>query len=175
MTLYLRLLIIMIKILFGPKKHPLEKSVVNFRVLPTDCDLNFHMTSARYAAFMEAATIHLMGQMEILDALLKRRCFPVNNAINVTYIRSIKPFEKFTVVSRIVTWDNKYWYKDHRFEVDGELRAYGIAKGVFICRQAVVSISDIVALTGEELVPPPIPESILKWKEFLESKKEKTL
>jgi len=171
MTLYLRLLIIMVKILFGPRKHPLEKSVVNFRVLPTDCDLNFHMTSARYAAFTEAATIHLMGQMEILDELLKRRCFPINNAINVTYIRSIKPFEKFTVVSRIIAWDDKYWYKDHRFEVDGELRAYAIARGVVICRRAVASISDIVALTGEDLVSPPFPENVLMWKEFLDTKK----
>ena len=174
MTLYLRLLIILIKILFAPKKQPMEKSVVNFRVLPTDCDLNFHMTTPRYPAFMDAASIHLFGQMEILDKLLKRRCFPINNAIHVTYIRSIKPFEKFTVVSRMVTWDDKYWYKEHRFEVDGDLRAYGIARGVVICRGTVASTSDVVALTGEDLIPPPFPEKILKWKEFLDNKKLQT-
>lgn len=171
MTLYLRLLIILFKVWFGPKKHPLEESIVRFRVLPTDCDLNFHLTTSRYPAFMEAATIHLMGQMGILGKLLKRRCFSINNGIDITYIRSIKPFERFTVVSRMVTWDNKYWYKEHRFEVDRELRAFAIARGVVVCRRAVASMGDIAALTGEDLVAPPFPETVLKWKEFLEAKK----
>lgn len=171
MNLYLRLLIILFKIQFGPKKHPLEESVVHFRVLPTDCDLNFHLTSSRYPAFMEAATIHLMGQMGILGKLLKRRCFPINSGINITYIRSIKPFERFAVVSRIVTWDEKYWYKEHRFEVGRELRAFAIARGVVVCRRAVTSLGDIAALTGEDLVAPSPPETVLKWKELLEAKK----
>jgi acyl-CoA thioesterase FadM len=171
MTLYFRLLLILLKIQFGPKKHPLEESIVHFRALPTDCDLNFHVTTSRYPAFIEAATIHLIGQMGILGKLLKRRCFPINNGVDIAYIRSIKPLEKFAVVSRLVTWDNKYWYKEHRFEVDGELRAFAIARGVVVCRRAVASIGDIAALIAEDLVAPPFPETVLKWKEFLEAQK----
>ena len=114
-------MIIFFKIIFSQKRHPLDIFISNFRVLPTDCDLNFHLTSSRYPAFIEAASIHQMGQMGILSKMLKRVCFPINSNYDVTYIRPIKPFEKFRVVSRIVTWDEKYWYKEHRFEVDGEL------------------------------------------------------
>ncbi len=171
MTLYVRLLIVLFKVWLGPKKHPLDACVTHFRALPTDCDLNFHVTTSRYPAFMEAATIHLMGQMGILGRLLRRRCFPINAGINITYIRPIKPFERFTVVSQIITWDEKYWYKEHRFEVDGELRALGMARGVVVCRQGVTSLGDITALTGEHLIPPPFPEIVLKWRDLLEAKK----
>lgn len=171
MTLYFRLVIILFKIWLGSKIHPLDQSTVHFRALPTDCDLNLHMTTSRYPAFMDAATIHLMGQMGILGRLLRRHCFPINSNIAITYIRSIKSFERFTVVSRIVTWDDKHWYKEHRFEVDGELRAFAMARGVVVCRRATASMGDITALTGEELAVPPFSETVLKWNEFLETKK----
>ena len=175
MTLYFRLLIIMFKIFFSPKRHPLDIFISNFRVLPTDCDLNFHLTSSRYPAFIEAATIHQMGQMGILGKMLKRGCFPINANYDVTYIRPIKPFEKFRVVSRIVTWDDKYWCKEHRFEVDGELRAYGMARGVIVCQKVVTSMEEIIALTGEQLNTPDVPEAVLKWESFLKAKKEQSL
>jgi len=171
MTLYFRLLIILFKILLGPKKHPLDASVTHFRALPTDCDLNLHVTSSRYIEFMEAATIHFMGQVGILGKLLKRRCFPFNAAHDLTYIRPIKPFEKFSVTTRVVTWDDKYGYKEQRFEVDGELRAIGMARAVVVCRGAVVSMGEIAALTGEDLAAPHAPETVLKWKDLLEAKK----
>jgi len=171
MTLYFRLLMILFKILLGPKRHPLDVSVTHFRALPTDCDLNLHVTSSRYVEFMDAATIHFMGQTGILGKLLKRRCFPFNAAHDLTYIRPIKPFEKFSVVTRFVTWDDKYWYKEQRFEVDGELRAVGMARGVVVCRGAVVSMREIAALTGENLVAPQAPEAVLKWRDLLEVKK----
>lgn len=174
MTLYFRLLIIMFKILFSPKRYPLDISISNFRVLPLDCDLNFHLTSARYLAFIEAATIYHMGQMGVLSKLLKRGCFPINANYDVTFIRPIKPFEKIRVISRIVTWDDKYWYKEHRFEVDGELRAFGMVRGVVVCKKVVTSMGEIMAITGEELITPDVPEAVLKWEKFLIATKEQS-
>lgn len=174
MTLYFRLLIIMFKILFSPKRHPLDIFISNFRVLPSDCDLNFHITSSRYPAFIEAASIHQMGQMGIFGKMLKRGCFPINANYDVTYIRPIKPFEKFRIVSRIVTWDNKYLYMEHRFEVDGELRAFGMARAVIVCKKVVTSMGKIMALTEEQLIAPDVPEAVLKWEIFLEAKKEQS-
>ncbi len=175
MTLYFRLLIITFKILFGPKRHPLDIFISNFRVLPSDCDLNFHLTSSRYPAFIEAASIHQMGQMGILGKMLKRGCSPINANYDVTYIRPIKPFEKFRIISRIVTWDDKYLYLEHRFEVDGELRAFGMARAVFMCKKAVTSMGEIAAITGEQLIAPDVTEAVLKWEKFLEAKKEQSL
>ncbi len=129
----------------------------------------------RYPAFIEAASFHLAGQMGILGKLLKRRCFSINSNYSVTYIRPIKPFEKFRVVGRIVTWDDKYLYKEHRFEVDGELRAFGMARAVFVCKKVVTSMGEITALTGEQIIAPDVPEAVLKWEKFLEAKKEQSL
>jgi acyl-CoA thioesterase FadM len=124
---------------------------------------------------VEAASIHQMGQLGIHGKMLKRGCFPINANYDVTYIRPIKPFEKFRVVSQIVTWDDKYWYKEHRFEVDGELRAFGMVRAVFVCKKVVTSMGEITAITGEQLIAPDVPEAVLKWENFLEAKKEQSL
>jgi len=56
MNLYLRLLLIIIKI----KRlrlciEPEGTSRISFRVWPHDCDLNLHLTNSRYLAFMDLA------------------------------------------------------------------------------------------------------------------------
>ena len=48
----------------------------------------------------------------------------------------------------MVTWDEKYWYTEHSFEVDTEVRATAIARGVFGKDRNLISINDIAALTG---------------------------
>ena len=104
--------------------------------------------------------------------LYKRRWFPFASGIEITYIRPIIPFQKFKLRSRVVTWDEKYWYTEHWFEVDTEVRATAIARGVFVKDRNLISINDIAALTGKDPLAPPVPNVIKQWKILLQVKKD---
>ena len=171
MNLYFRMLIIFLKIWSGQRKRWSEESVVNFRAWPIDCDVNFHLTGSRYIGIADLGRIHLLGQMGILGELLMRRWLPIVSEVDVSYIRSIKPFEKFRLITRILLWDRKYWYTEHRFEVHGQLRALLLVRGVFVCERDIIPIPDVAALTGEDPTPPPVSETIHQWKDLLKSKK----
>ena len=55
MNLYLRLILLLFRIQGLPRRGLFDASRVSFRVLPNDCDLNFHMNNGRYLTFMDLA------------------------------------------------------------------------------------------------------------------------
>jgi len=60
-TLYLRLLILLIRLIGLPRRWLFEESRVGFRVLPTGCDVNLHMNNGRYLAFMDQGRLHYVA------------------------------------------------------------------------------------------------------------------
>ncbi len=150
------MLIIFLKILVSSDKRSWnEESVVNFRVYPFDCDINFHLTGSRYIGLADLGRIHLLGQIGILKDLLKRNWFPFASGIEITYIHPIKPFQKFKLRSKITSWDEKYWYAEHYFEVKNKIYAIALVRGVFVKNHKIVPIIDIVALTSANPLEPP--------------------
>ncbi len=66
MNLYLRLFLLLFRLIGLKRKGLFEESRVAFRVLPNDCDINFHMNNGRYLAFMDLGRVHLMAQLRLL-------------------------------------------------------------------------------------------------------------
>ena len=172
MNLYFRMVIVFFKIWLGHKKSWEKESTLSFRVYPFDCDINFHLTSARYVGFADLGRIHLLGQMGVFSKFLKRRWFPFASGTEITYIRPIKPFQKFTMRSKITSWDEKYVYIEHCFEVDNKVMAIAIFRGLFVKDRNIVPMNDIVSLGGADPFSPPPSKTMDQWKELLKVKKE---
>jgi acyl-CoA thioesterase FadM len=172
MNLYFRMVIVFFKIWLGHKKSWEEESILSFRVYPFDCDINFHLTSARYVGFADLGRIHLMGQMGVFQSFFKRRWFPFASGIEITYIRPIKPFQKLKVRSKVTSWDEKYIYVEHCFEADNKVMAIAIVRGVFVKDRNIVPMNDIVSLGGADPFSPPPSKTMDQWKELLKVKKE---
>jgi acyl-CoA thioesterase FadM len=172
MNLYFRMLLVFIKIWLGQKKRWNEDSLLSFRVYPFDCDINLHLTSSRYIGIADLGRMHLLGQMGIFSSILKRGFFPFANGIEITYIRPIKPFQKFKLRSCITNWDEKYWYAEHTFEAGSQIYAIAFVRGVFIKDGNIVSMDNITKLTGETPTSPAAPETVKQWQILLKVKKE---
>src|SRR5262245_37112510 len=172
MNLYLRLIYVLWKIWRLPRKGVLDESRVSFRVLPTDCDINFHMNNGRYLAFMDLGRLHLTAQIGLLALVVRKRWRPMLAAAEIVFIRQLAPLQKFDLVTRVVTWDDKYAYMEHRFEADGVLRAHAFAKGLFLEKGGRVGNSAVVAELGYTGEAPPFPEELRIWAEMGSVKKQ---
>jgi acyl-CoA thioesterase FadM len=173
MNLYLRLLILLFRLIGLPRKGPLEESRVAFRVLPNDCDVNFHMNNGRYLSFMDLGRMHFVAQIGLLRVILRRRWGAALGAAEINFIRPLAPFQKFDLVTRLVTWDEKYGYVEQRFESGGVLCAHAYVKGLFLERGRRVSGPAVAAELGYTGAPPPMPEELKLWAEFGSVKKQK--
>lgn len=172
MNLYFRLLILLVRLIGLPRTGLFEESRVSFRVLPTDCDVNLHMNNGRYLAFMDLGRLHLVAQIGLLGIILRRRWGAALGAAEINFIRPLAPFQKFELVTRLVTWDEKYAYMEQRFESRGVLCAHAFVKGLFLDRDRRVEPSEVSAALGTAAVPPQMPEELRIWVELGNVKKQ---
>jgi acyl-CoA thioesterase FadM len=171
MNLYLRLLWLLWKLRSLQRRGLFEESRVAFRVWPGDCDLNLHMNNGRYLTFMDLGRVHLTAQCGLLREALRRRWMPVLAAAEITYIRSLKPFARFDLVTRLLTWDEKYIYLEQRFECEGSLCAQAYVKGVFLHKGARVPNAELLQTIGYTDAPPPMSEALQHWSALSASKR----
>lgn len=172
MNLYLRLLYVLWKIWRLPRQGVLEESRVAFRVLPTDCDINFHMNNGRYLSLMDLGRVHMVAQIGLLSLVVRKRWRPMLAAAEIVFIRQLGPFQRFELVTRVVTWDDKYAYMEQRFESDGILCAHAFVKGLFLGKGRRISNSVVVAELGYTGEAPPFPEELRIWAEMGNVKKQ---
>ncbi|ARD20454.1 thioesterase family protein [Shewanella japonica] len=176
MNLYFRLIWLMLWRNRQAKKIGfLDTSRISYRALPLDCDINMHLTNSRYPAFMDLARTHMIAEMGLMQKFLKLKWLPIVNASEFTFFRDIKPMEKFEIETRIVGWDEKYFYIEQRFVTARGLHCIMHVRGVFICKGKQVPITDLVATAGYEGPTPAMPPELVKWKEFLQVKKDQNL
>ncbi|MCL1077124.1 thioesterase [Parashewanella spongiae] len=149
----------------------LDTSKIKYRTMPSDCDINFHLTNSRYAAFMDLARTYMMAEMGVLKRLIKLKWMPIVNASEFTYIRDIKPFEIFTIESKIVGWDEKYFYIEQRFITERGLHCIVHVRGVFIAKRQQIPITKVIKTVGFTGKTPTLPPEVIKWISFLNLKK----
>lgn len=146
---------------------PLGEATVRFTVLPQDCDLNLHLNAGRFLSFMDVARVELLARMRALSKLLRKGWRPVMGGCVMRYRRSVMPFERFDVRSRVIGWDDKWFYLEHIVEKDGVFCAAGHIRMLIRGREGNIPTRDVLALVSNEpLAQPPLPDFVAKWREL---------
>ena len=171
MNLILRFILILIKCIRAPRIHLLQESHLTFHCLPTDCDINLHMTNSRYLSFMDLGRLYYSAQVGVAKLFFKQKWVGVINAIELTFIRPINPFQKFSLITKILAWDEKYYYFEQKFIAGRTLCAVALVRGVFLHHGKKVPMSKIQEITGEQIAPPEFPPMLQHWKDLMELKK----
>lgn len=164
MLLLFRFLLTMLKSRFRSRIGPLDESVVRFTVLPHDCDLNFHLNAGRYVSFMDVARIELIGRVRFIGPMLRRGWRPVAGGAVLRFRKSVLPFERFDIRSRVIGWDEKWIYVEHIVEKDGEFCAIGHMRTVIRSKEGTIPPSEVLAAMNLNLASPALPEFVAKWR-----------
>lgn len=165
MNLLFRLIAVVIAALAGRPIGFLDTARLRFRVWPTDLDLNMHMTNARYFSVMDLGRTDLMLRAGMARTILRNRWQPVIGAANVRFRRPLAPFQRFELVSRVLCWDDKYFFIEHRVETARGTAAMAVVQGAFVARGTVVPPAEVLAVLGERRDSPPMPDFVAAWRE----------
>lgn len=171
MNLYFRFLFILMKAFWGKKQGVFSESRLTFRVLPFDCDINFHLNNARYFSFMDLGRIQLLGQGRLLIPLYQRRKMPVITGAEISFIKALAPWQQFKLVSRILGWDEYYIYIEQRFETSNGLAAVALVKGTFVTKGKKGKAQEIMDLIEPGIHSPELPSVISHWQLLTDVKK----
>ena len=160
MNLILRLLWISIVALFKPRIGLFDVSEVPCRVLPTDLDINLHMNNARYLSLMDLGRVDLLIGIGMLKPVRQKRWSPVVGNIEIKYRRPLHLLQRFVLKTRLLCYDEKWFYMEQRFESARGVHAIATVQGLFVGGNGSVPTSKVLALTGYDGESPPFPKQL---------------
>jgi acyl-CoA thioesterase FadM len=148
----------------------LGEDQMRMRVLPNDIDINFHLNNARYLSLMDYARTHLLARTRLLEHIIRARWQPLVGAVWITYRRSLPLFAPFTLTSRMVCWDDRWFYIEQTFTGSKGMAAVGWVKGVLRDGHGTVDPQSVIDGVAPGVLSPPIPEAIADWNNLTREK-----
>ncbi|MHB0970813.1 MAG: thioesterase family protein [Thermoanaerobaculia bacterium] len=158
MNLLFRFLLTLVASTLKPRLDVLGLSTVRFRVWPNDLDVNFHLNNGRYLSIMDLGRFDMIIRMGIAKLMIRRRWYPLVGSASMRFVRSLDPFVRYELQTRLAAWDDKWWYIEQRFVVGERLMAYGMIKGLFRGPGGNVRPAEVLTAAGLSPVSPEIPE-----------------
>jgi acyl-CoA thioesterase FadM len=148
----------------------LDEDCLRMHVWPNGIDLNLHLNNARYLNIMDYGRMHLLARTRLLDYILRSRWKPLVGAVWMTYRRSLPLFSAYTLNSRLVCWDERWFYMEQTFTAQEGLVALGWVKGILRDAPGNVEPQKVIDRVAPGLASPPMPESIATWNELTREK-----
>lgn len=137
-----------------------EETRLRFRVMPTDLDVNMHLTNSRYFSFMDLSRVDHMIRNGAWKHIRANKLMPVLGSGSIRFRRAVPPFQRIDVTTRVVGVDEKWVYLEHKI-VDGDtVYSVAILKAAFIDKRGRVPIERLLEMFGYEGDPPPMTEAL---------------
>ena len=174
MNLYFRLVFFLCCLPFLKKIAPKSgvdfnhKSELILRVWPNDLDIFIHMNNGRYLSIMDFGRFHLMTQFGTLKKAYTKRWSPAVGGVKITYIRSLRLWQKYKLTTQILCWDDKWIYMEQQFikVKNNELMATALVRALFVKQHQKIASQELMAhFFPEGITSPAMPEKVRKWRE----------
>ncbi len=157
MNLIFRLIKTIVTSMLNPRTNLFDDSVLTFTVLPTDLDINLHMTNARYLSFMDLGRTELLLSAGTFKVAYSEHWRPVVGNIDINFRRQLLPFRRFKLRTRLAGWDEKWFYLEQQFENAEEVLAIAKVRSLFIGPNGSVPTQIVLDRMGYQDASPPVP------------------
>lgn len=145
----------------GPFKAG-DESRLTFRCLPTDIDPNLHLNNARYMMLADCGRLDIFFRSGLLKLTRARNWAPLMGGVQAVYVREIRLWRKFEVVSTIETWEDSQIIGRHTFHLEDGTMAAAVmtTAGVYdFANHRFVRAGDVIEALGYEDAPRPPTEA----------------
>ena len=146
-----------------PRLDPLDEVRLGLRAWPVDIDTNLHVNNGRYLTLMDFGRFYHTMRTGLLPVMVRNRWIPILGAASMRYRRELRLMQRFDLVTRLLAWDEKWFYIEQRFERDGELLADGTVRGVLKHGRRTIPPAELLRAVGHDGVSPPQPETLRRW------------
>ena len=165
MNHYFRLLWTMLVGRLRPAVPVLGPCRTPFRVLPTDLDVLRHVNNGTYLSLMDLGRVDLMRRSGLFGRLGAKGWYPVVTAETIQFRRSLVLGQRFSIVTRVIGWDDRAIVMEQRFERGGETIAQAYVRARFLRREGgTVPTAELMALAGvTDDQMPAMPARAQRW------------
>lgn len=142
----------------------MESTKTHFRVLPWDIDAFGHLNNGRYLQIADVARVDWLRRTRILDTAVGNRWGAVLGGNFIRYCKVLRPFQKFSVTTRVLSWETRWIFIEHRFEDhNGNLVAIGYSRAALRSKRGWVTTKQITDAVVPGLESPEHSSIIKLW------------
>jgi acyl-CoA thioesterase FadM len=146
-----------------PRIGYFDESVAPMRVWPADVDTWGHMNNGRYLTVMDLGRTDWAVRTGVLRVWVRESWSPILGGATIRYKRTLRPLRSYELRTRMLCWDDKWFYFEQRFTRHDRLYAVALAKGMIRHGGAPVPPSEMATALGVSPESPPIPEAVARW------------
>jgi len=128
LNLYLRLIWTYLRSWFRSRASIFDTFVSDQRVWPTDLDLLGHMNNGRYFTVTDYVRLEVLIRSGLWTKMRKLGYYPVLAGETAQFRRPLLPFQRYQVSTRMVGWDERFFYVEHTFTSENAVNALALMK-----------------------------------------------
>ena len=163
---YLRWASVVLRRIVRPRRMGMhDTSVLRFHVWPGDLDFFGHMNNGRFLTLMDSGRFDIMARIGFLPILRRNKWISVLGGADIRFLRPLRPFQRFELHSRVLGWDQKWFYIEQEFHSRGRLVAASLVRGLMRAKGRSVPTAEALATVGHLAPSPPLPVWVRGWAE----------
>lgn len=155
---WLRLARVGFGLISGSKVDLLATTRVRFRVWPNDLDFNGHVNNGRYLALADIGRIHWFVCTGVLRVARRYKAFPIIGDAIAKFRQDLKVFQRFEIHTRLIGWDRKWGFLEHRFVRNDRVVGVVTIRGVFKGPNGPLDPGVLLAGVAHSAPSPELPE-----------------
>jgi acyl-CoA thioesterase FadM len=137
---------------------------LTLRARLTDVDILRHINNGVYLSLADLGRWDLLVRSGIWDQFNKQGWYPVVVNATIAYRKSINLFQRYTIETKLVAFDDVAVYCEQRFVVDGEIYARLYTRARFLKKLGgTVKMSEVLDALGFDAAGLDIPDWVKRW------------
>lgn len=137
--------------LYPPSINLVKKCVpVAFRCWPIDLDTYLHMNNANYLRVAELARWRIFPVSGLMKLSLERGWMFLAVEQTITYLKPIRPFQRYIVSTKLSHKENKWLFYEHTFEQ----HPADVARGSEAVKFCIINLRAVLKEKGGKTVRP---------------------
>lgn len=164
MNLYLRFLLLVLKSRKREQISMWATSRTPFRVLPNDLDLLGHMNNGRYLTLLDLGRMDLMLRSGAWKKITGQGWYPVVAGQTIAYRKSLNPFVKYDLHTKLLGLDDHGVYIEQSFCVGQDVYAQAVVRARFLKKSGgKVTNEELVSVVGPVPEGRDVPDWVSEW------------
>ncbi|XP_015269618.1 PREDICTED: protein THEM6-like isoform X1 [Gekko japonicus] len=149
-----------------------ETLVLRNLVLTSDLDYTLHMNNARYLREADIARCVIFARYRLVRALNVLKAATVLSASCSRFRRPLSLFERFSIHTRILGWDDHAFYLEQKFVTCQK----NFVAAVIHCRHHVTGTTPVALvelIMRKKVESPELPEEVKHWLKYNEANSQR--
>lgn len=140
-----------------------EESILKKRVLLSDMDIYPELNNGRHLTMMDLGRLDLVQRTGLWRTVRKKKWGLVVAGASIRYRHRLKPFKRFSLHTRIVSTDER-WFYFHQYTLrKGKTYSSALLRAGITSKQGLVPVKKVLGALGMPDWNPGMPQWVEAW------------